>query len=434
MSAKKYNYPKLIFAIIVAILLVFGLPYLVIHSASKEIRFGDERVELTEKAEMELITIFENFEKSEFDEYFEEDYKVQNDYLKEYTVYYKSGFNDERTYSLYLPCDEDIFMVKNDDTGRGRTYFAKEFNKQALYHDVLAFNKEYVDSHNTVDFELKTRSGKDSIVQGDVAYVIAKNVKFPAYLDIRCDEKSLICFPLKDGTEDAYVAIIPSTFETSPGKKDLNCSYSSELVSYSVNRDVIFEAGDFSTQNLTIAKDTVKEKRTEEAREELKNKMDLVFNKSPYDYEGSMDEFFAGFVLPVKGVLTTEYGVTRTINNEPSPYTHTGLDIGCPTGTDVLSTAKGKVAFADELILTGNTVVISHGFNIFSSYYHLDSLDCKKGELVEKGQKIGEVGTTGFSTGSHLHFEISEKYEEMEAGYFIYGEPVTYDNYNRLFK
>ena len=62
--------------------------------------------------------------------------------------------------------------------------------------------------------------------------------------------------------------------------------------------------------------------------------------------------------------------------------------------------------FAGYLQLTGNTVLIEHGYGLKSWYYHMDSLDVSTGQMVEQGQIIGKVGSTGFSTGPHLHFAM----------------------------
>jgi murein DD-endopeptidase MepM/ murein hydrolase activator NlpD len=60
-------------------------------------------------------------------------------------------------------------------------------------------------------------------------------------------------------------------------------------------------------------------------------------------------------------------------------------------------------------------------------------LSVKTGEIVERGQKIGAVGTTGFSTGPHLHFMISYYSMNLEPGYFLVGQPITYENYQEYF-
>ena len=128
-----------------------------------------------------------------------------------------------------------------------------------------------------------------------------------------------------------------------------------------------------------------------------------------------------------------EYGQNRYVNGSPTSYNHAGYDIAANRGTEVVSTYKGQVVLAMELILTGKSVVVNHGHGIFSTYFHLDQINVSKDDVVKTGQKLGEVGSTGFSTGPHLHFSISFYKLNLEPGYFLYNKKVTYDNYMDVF-
>ena len=72
-----------------------------------------------------------------------------------------------------------------------------------------------------------------------------------------------------------------------------------------------------------------------------------------------------------------------------------------------MATNHGRVLFADYMIGTGNTVIIEHGYGLKSWYYHMVSLNTKTGDMVQKGDVIGLVGSTGFSNGTNMHFSIS---------------------------
>jgi murein DD-endopeptidase MepM/ murein hydrolase activator NlpD len=114
------------------------------------------------------------------------------------------------------------------------------------------------------------------------------------------------------------------------------------------------------------------------------------------------------FIMPVEGELTTDFAEIRYVNNEPSSSRHSGLDLAAPKGTPVLAPNNGFVTFAMKGLLSpGNTVVIDHGMGLFTSYYHLDTIGVEKGDEVTKGDVIGTVGSTGFSTGPHLHYAVS---------------------------
>ncbi len=113
------------------------------------------------------------------------------------------------------------------------------------------------------------------------------------------------------------------------------------------------------------------------------------------------------FLMPVQGRITTEFGLTRYVNNA-NPSRHSGLDIGgVPAGTPVKATNSGRVTLSGPLHSPGNTVIIDHGLNLFSCYYHLEKILVSEGNMVERGQVIGTVGSTGFSTGPHLHWTMS---------------------------
>lgn len=85
---------------------------------------------------------------------------------------------------------------------------------------------------------------------------------------------------------------------------------------------------------------------------------------------------------------------------------HGGIDLGAKEGSDVLACAAGRVVFAGLRIVTGNTVVMEHLPGLFSIYMHLSSIAVAEGEEIDQGRIIGHVGSTGLSTGPHLHWEL----------------------------
>ena len=96
----------------------------------------------------------------------------------------------------------------------------------------------------------------------------------------------------------------------------------------------------------------------------------------------------------------------RYVNGGATPERHGGVDIAAALGTPVQCPADGLVEYAGFLQLSGNTIVIEHGGGLKSYFYHMDSLDVATGDRVEKGRLLGAVGTTGYSTGPHLHYEV----------------------------
>jgi hypothetical protein len=112
------------------------------------------------------------------------------------------------------------------------------------------------------------------------------------------------------------------------------------------------------------------------------------------------------WIWPVTGRITTYFGEIRYVNGTPTGQ-HTGTDIAAPTGTPVKATNGGRVVIVRKMVLTGNTVVVDHGAGIFSLYAHLDTTAVQEGQRVKRGEVVGTVGSTGFSTGPHLHWTMS---------------------------
>ena len=110
------------------------------------------------------------------------------------------------------------------------------------------------------------------------------------------------------------------------------------------------------------------------------------------------------FVPPAQGRLKN-FGNKRIINGKPRKP-HSGADLPGKMGDPILAMADGRVAFVEDQFFGGLTTVIDHGHGLYSMYMHQSKADLKPGDVVKKGQKVGEVGSTGRSTGPHLHWGI----------------------------
>ncbi len=111
------------------------------------------------------------------------------------------------------------------------------------------------------------------------------------------------------------------------------------------------------------------------------------------------------FIRPVEGELSTAFGFNRIINGQRrSP--HTGVDLQAEEGTPVLACNSGIVALVESLFFSGKSVILDHGWGFYSMYFHLSEVLVKKGNRVNKGAILGRVGSTGRSTGPHLHWGI----------------------------
>ena len=114
-------------------------------------------------------------------------------------------------------------------------------------------------------------------------------------------------------------------------------------------------------------------------------------------------------VWPTPGVYRTTdiAGIRRhPVNPNQPPSYHSGIDIAAPMNTPVLAMMAGEVVFAKFERIEGNHIIIRHANGFHSSYQHLNSFAVAEGDTVKAGDVIGYVGTTGSSTGAHLHFEV----------------------------
>lgn len=112
-----------------------------------------------------------------------------------------------------------------------------------------------------------------------------------------------------------------------------------------------------------------------------------------------------GFLRPTNGPVTDSFG-GRTNPVTGQPGMHNGVDFADPTGTPIAASKSGVVTYAGWISGYGNTVIIDHGGGVTTLYGHANSLNVSVGQQVTRGETIAFVGSTGQSTGPHLHFEI----------------------------
>jgi murein DD-endopeptidase MepM/ murein hydrolase activator NlpD len=122
--------------------------------------------------------------------------------------------------------------------------------------------------------------------------------------------------------------------------------------------------------------------------------------------------------------LRSSYGWRR------NPFTgqlsmHEGLDFSAPHGTPIRSAAGGVVRTAQTHRSYGNMVEIDHGGGLMTRYAHAKTILVKEGEVVTRGQLIARVGSTGLSTGPHLHFEVRQDDKPLDPRAFLAGQPMT---------
>ena len=227
----------------------------------------------------------------------------------------------------------------------------------------------------------------DNLEKGDQIRIETDMVKVKTSFSMTEDEKEwnklFAVDTLNSGKKGSFIVSV---------KRDGRTIYRKKL-------DTGFSDRTFSEQKLQISQSLLE--RRIEAVSKIDEKIRMMIAKGTRSDEILWDE---PFMMPVEGRLSTPFGARRTLNGAYG-YIHSGIDLANVKGTPILAANSGMVVLAQTQSLTGNTIVIDHGRGLLTLYAHLESMSVEKGDYVGRGQEIGAMGSTGFSTGSHLHFE-----------------------------
>jgi len=223
---------------------------------------------------------------------------------------------------------------------------------------------------------------------GDIMVVTVKNIA--GAVEGTFNGKKVYFNPSRDSLK----AIVPIDLFTEPGKYPLYIATAGNALHRTVN--VVKKK--YPTQRLTLPKDMVELSPENEARvEREQKKMATIWpNENARVWSGN-------FVNPREGEIVTQFGVKRIINKIPK-NPHSGVDVSGKEGDPVHAPNNGIVALMDDQFYSGISVVLDHGQGIYTMFFHLSRILVSPGQKVKKGEVIALVGSTGRSTGAHLHW------------------------------
>ena len=141
-------------------------------------------------------------------------------------------------------------------------------------------------------------------------------------------------------------------------------------------------------------------------------------------YEGYLNRMiynisYTPLGLPFPGSITSRFGSRENPFDGSGVETHKGLDIRAPFGAPVKAMAKGEVEFAGTRGGFGNCIMLKHGNGFETLYGHLSKILVNVGQHIEIGQQIGNIGSTGRSTGPHLHYEVHRNGQKINPESFL---------------
>lgn len=313
-------------------------------------------------------------------------------------------------WTLQLPDGWDAHLCVTDGNGAPvyddavKGAYTRVFTANGTDTCTLTLKQETADGIRTLtygfqvvlDVQPTVELAKTVLAQGDVAAVLVSGNIFGEPMTITT-ELGLCDFVALD-TPGCYGAYVPVAYNRGVGEWPIAVTVGDTIHELAVT----VEKRDFTVQHMTISK-TVADNTWNSAAASSEYRAAIYPLYEVTDTERRWD---GAFIEPVTGYrLTTQYGLWRYTNGVYSER-HSGIDMACPLGTPIVAPQNGVVLFAQYLQLTGNTIVIAHGGGVKSIFYHMDSIDVAAGDIVTTGQKIAEVGTTGYSTGPHLHYEV----------------------------
>lgn len=223
---------------------------------------------------------------------------------------------------------------------------------------------------------------------GDIMVVTVKNVA--GAVEGTFNGKKVYFNPSRESLK----AIIGIDLSTPPGKYEMEISAGGG----SLRRSVQVVKKKYGLQRLTLPKDMVELTPENEARvEREQHKMAAIWpNESELVWAGN-------FINPREGEIVTQFGVKRIINKIPK-NPHSGVDVSGEEGDPVRAPNNAVVSLIDDQFYSGNSVVLDHGQGIYTMFFHLSKVLVSAGQKVKKGEVIALVGSTGRSTGPHLHW------------------------------
>ena len=239
----------------------------------------------------------------------------------------------------------------------------------------------------------------DPVVQGEVVQIFLKGVEGDGKVKGVWREQPLEFFKLD---EEEYGSLLGIDLRLSPGTYPLEVLVDSPvhgLQTSSTSIKVVKK--DFGVQRLTLPESmvTLDPATLKRVRKEAAKFSELWGKHTPRRY------WHGNFVRPVPGKLTTPFGLGRILNGEPrSP--HSGVDLRAPMGEPIRAANHGRVVLVGRFYFHGNAVVLDHGWGLYTMYFHLSEVNVAEGDLVGKNFVIGLVGSTGRSTGPHLHWGV----------------------------
>jgi murein DD-endopeptidase MepM/ murein hydrolase activator NlpD len=227
----------------------------------------------------------------------------------------------------------------------------------------------------------------------------------------RLHDKTIALFPQSDG---ALFGLMPVAVTETPGNAKIEFLDASGAIAQTLA--VTIKPTRFPTQNVNLSPEIANLHTSTDEMAVL-----TAFRDAISDQRYWHDPL----APPVEGCVVSPFGVKRLHNNKPTGEYHGGVDQRVATGTPIRAIAAGVVKFAQPFAVLGNAVGVDHGQGLESMYLHMSKLVATPGATVAKGEILGYAGSTGRSTGPHLHWVIYVSSVQVNPAQWVTLAPCT---------
>ncbi len=236
-----------------------------------------------------------------------------------------------------------------------------------------------------------------TFVEGQAASAVITTTE-PASVSVLFLDETVTAIPDDARTTHTLLRGVPMFVD--PGQRSLRVTATSANANAAVELPITIVSGRYVTTNIALSANQQALLAPAVEEFELGTLRTLTAQIStPRAFTGLMS-------LPAAAPMNAPFGTRRSYNGGVADRYHNGADFATPPGSPVFAAAAGRVVLADLLNIRGNSVLIDHGWGVFTLYAHLNTINVRLGETVAVGQVIGTSGSTGRVTGPHLHWEV----------------------------
>ena len=244
----------------------------------------------------------------------------------------------------------------------------------------------------------------DTVDSGKFVAVTATNVLMPSAVEVTSDLPTPIAPVFYQAENNMAVGLLPIDLDTPTGAYKLTFKYGG------TTEDIVIHVDNMGVRasGMIVSEAVLSATRSTAAVNEFKELADRLMA------QGSDERYFEGYFLEgVNATISRGYGRDVYVNNATEvTYRNNGVDYSAQEGIDVVAANRGVVVYSGMTDYSGYIVVIEHGYGLKTWYYNLSETFCSEGDVLERGDKIGSTGSTGFCNepGVHIAMSVGSKF------------------------